>query len=152
MQVFVWVLFVLLHLASLDAAGAQTREEMERCRAIEDDLRRVACYDAIPLSRATAPSKYERVPLDELKEFALTYRGQLVEVTGWITPGQGDLLFLGSDEDDGQPVPIDFESLPRQELRSFLDACGGGCDATVQGRVRPVNFTTGIVADALIVH
>jgi hypothetical protein len=42
--------------------------------------------------------------------------------------------------------------LPRHERETFLEKCGSGCDATVQGRVRPVAFTTGIVADAIIVH
>lgn len=130
---------------------AQTREDMERCRAIENDERRLTCYDAIRLSPGPPRSKYEEVPLEELKSFALSYRGQLVEVTGWLTPGH-NFLFLGVDESDEDPIPIDFETMPRRARQAFLDGCGEGCSAAVQGRVRPVNFTTGIVADALIVR
>jgi len=133
------------------AAGAQTREDMERCRAIENDARRLSCYDAIPISPGPPRSKYETVPLEELKSFALSYRGQLVEVTGWLIPGEA-FFFLGVDESDENPIPIDFKSMPRQEHQAFLDECGDGCSAAVQGRMRPVNFTTGIVADALIVR
>jgi hypothetical protein len=132
-------------------AGAQTREEMQRCRAIEDDARRLDCYDAIGLSTGPPRSKYEPVALDELKSFALSYRGQLVEVTGWLTRGT-DFLFLGSDKSDDRPVPIDFEGIPRRDRQAFLEECGEGCSAVVQGRVRPVNFTTGIVADSLTVR
>jgi hypothetical protein len=149
---FLSVITILaLGVAWAGAAGAQTREDMERCRAIETDERRLQCYDAIRLSPGAPRSKYESVPLDELKSFALSYRGQLVEVTGWITPGD-DFLFLGLDESDERPMPIDYETMPRQQRQRFLDECGEGCPAAVQGRVRPVNFTTGIVADALIVR
>jgi len=146
------VVFVFAGCLLASVAFAQTREEMERCRALEDEARRLSCYDAIPLSRVTAPSKYERVGLDELKEFRLSYRGQLIEVTGWIAPGENDLLLLGSEAADVDTIPIDFAALPRHDREAFLGRCGSGCDATVQGRVRPLNFTTGIVADALIVH
>lgn len=132
-------------------AGAQTREEMERCRTIEDDARRLACYDAISLSTGPPRTKYEPVELEELKSFALSYRGQLVEVTGWLTRGD-DFLFLGLDESDDRPVPINFESISRRDRRAFLEECGEACAAVVQGRVRPVNFTTGIVADTLVVR
>jgi hypothetical protein len=140
---------VALGIAWAGTAGAQTREEMERCRAIEDDSRRLACYDDIRLSPGQPRRKYEAVPLEELKSFVLSYRGQLVEVTGWLTPGD-DFLFLGVDESDESPIPVDFQTMPRQARAVFLDECGDGCTAAVQGRVRPVNFTTGIVADALI--
>ncbi len=140
---------VVMGVAWAGVAGAQTRDDMERCRAIVDDARRLSCYDAIRLSTGPPRSKYEAVPLEELKSFDLSYRGQLVEVTGWLTPGD-DFLFLGVDEADESPIPIDFQTMPRQARSLFLDECGDGCSAAVQGRVRPVNFTTGILADALI--
>lgn len=132
------------------SAHAQTREDILRCREIVDTERRLACYDAIELS-GSPRSKYEVVDISELKGFALSYRGHLVEVQGWIKPG-GDLLLLGVDEADQSTIPIDFQALPRRDREAFLQACAEGCEATVQGRVRPVNFTTGIVADALIAH
>ena len=132
------------------SAHAQTREDILRCREIVDTERRLACYDAIELS-GSPRSKYEVVDISELKGFALSYRGHLVEVQGWIKPG-GDLLLLGVDEADQSTIPIDFQALPRRDREAFLQACAEGCEATVQGRVRPVNFTTGIVADALVAH
>jgi len=144
------MVIVLIGLAWGEAAEAQTLEDMQRCRAISDEARRLNCYDAIELAPGPR-SKYEKVDLAELKGFALSYRGQLVEVTGWVKPS-AELFFLGLDEADARPVPIDFDSLPRRDRQAFLDACGEGCEATVQGRVRPVNFTTGIVADSLIAH
>jgi hypothetical protein len=151
MKFFCVVALAVFGLGWASSAPAQTREEMERCRAIENDARRLACYDDIRLSPGPPRSKYEALPLEELKSYALSYRGQLVEVVGWLTPGE-DFLFLGVDETDEHPIPIEFEGIPRRDRREFLDACGEGCDAAVQGRVRPVNFTTGIVADALIVR
>jgi hypothetical protein len=127
---------------------AQTREDMELCRSISDDGRRLACYDAIELTPGPR-GKYEALDLAELKRFALSYRGDPVEVSGWIKPGDR-LLFLGIDEADPRPIPVDYEALPRRDQQAFLQACGTGCQATVQGRVRPLNFTTGIVADTLI--
>jgi hypothetical protein len=133
------------------AASGQAQEagEIVRCRAIADDDRRLACYDAIATSAGSPLSKYEVVTLDELKEYALSYRGKLVETTGWLTPG-GSYLFLGLDKDDARPMPVDAENLERRARETLLERCGEGCEATIQGRVRPVNFTTGIVADALI--
>ena len=128
-------------------AAAQTREDMLRCRSISDEARRLDCYDAVELA-GNPRRKYEILDLTELKSFALTYRGDLVEVIGWIRPAN-DLLFLGIDEADKTPLPVDFEAIDRRDRDAFLEACGGGCEATVQGRVGPVNFTTGIVADAL---
>jgi hypothetical protein len=145
------VTLVVVGVGFAGMAGAQTREEMERCRTIENDARRLECYDAIRLSPGPPRTKYEPVDLEELKSFALSFRGQLVEVTGWITPDQ-DFLFLGIDETDERPVPIEFQNMSRRDRQAFLEQCGEGCPAAVQGRVRPVNFTTGIVADALIVR
>lgn len=150
MRVVASMVIVLTGLAWGKAANAQTLEDMQRCRAISDETRRLACYDAIEIAPGPR-SKYEKVDLAELKSFALSFRGQLVEVSGWVKPGE-ELFFLGLDAADDRPIPIDFDSLPRRDRQAFLDACGAGCEATVQGRVRPVNFTTGIVADALIAH
>jgi len=132
------------------SAEAQTREDILRCRDITDTARRLACYDAIELT-GSPRSKYEAVDLAELKGFALSYRGHLVEVSGWIKPAD-DLMFLGVGEADENPIPVDFEAIGRRDLQTFLSACGEGCEATVQGRVRPLNFTTGIVADTLTAH
>jgi hypothetical protein len=131
-------------------AVAQNREDMQLCRAIPDDSKRLACYDAIELAPGPRP-KYEVVDLSDLKSYALSYRGQLVEVSGWVKPG-AELFFLGTDAADASPIPIDFNSLGRRYRQAFVSACGEGCQATVQGRVMPVNFTTGIVADGLIAH
>jgi hypothetical protein len=131
------------------SAQAQETSEIVRCRAIADNDRRLACYDAIPTRSGSLLSKYEAVSLDELKDFALTYRGRLVEVTGWLTPGSS-YLFLGLDKDDARPMPIDAENLERRARETLLERCGEGCEATIQGRVRPVNFTTGIMADMVI--
>lgn len=130
------------------AAEAQFPEDVSRCRAIEDDARRLDCYDAIGLPAPLVSGKYEAVPLAELKDYALSFRGRLVEVGGWIAPA-GDFLFLKLDEADPTSIPVEFGSLPRRLQQSFLEQCGAGCAATVQGRVGPVNFTTGIVADGL---
>jgi|SRR5688572_4566821 hypothetical protein len=145
-----FVFSVVVGLILAGAAQAQTRAEIERCRAIADDARRLDCYDAIALAQGTR-SKYDIVPLNELIDFALSYRGDLVEVTGWVRPDD-DVYLLGPEQGSEESIPIDFELLSRHERQSFLDECGEGCQATVQGRVSPVNFTTGIVADALIVH
>jgi hypothetical protein len=150
MRLVLWTVLVVLELG-WNGAQAQSRVEMERCRAIADETRRLKCYDAIQLSTSAPRSKYERVDLGEFKKYALTYRGNLVEVTGWITPGS-ELLQLGSDEADTTPVPVEFDNLSRRDREDFLTACGAGCEATVQGRVKPVNFTTGIAADVLFVH
>lgn len=130
-------------------AAAQTREDMERCRAILDDSRRLACYDAISIDTGGPLSKYETVSLEDLLSYALSYRGQLVEVSGWIEPGR-DFLFMSTEEGASRSLPIDDRNIGRRDRQAFLDQCGKGCAATVQGRVRPVNFTTGIVADTLI--
>jgi hypothetical protein len=142
------IILAAFGLGAAGAANAQTRDEMERCRAIESEMRRLACYDAIRLSPGPPRSKYEMVPLEDLQRFALSYRGDLVEVFGWLTPGD-DFFYLGADESDERTVPIDVQNVPRRDREEFLQECGEGCAAAVQGRVRPVNFTTGIVADAI---
>jgi len=141
---------VLVGLLWCAAAEAQNVEDMQICRAISDEAKRLVCYDAIELAPGPRP-KYEVLDLSDLKSYALSYRGQLVEVSGWAKPS-GELLFLGVDAADARPIPIDFDSIGRRDRQAFLSACAEGCDATVQGRVMPVNFTTGIVADALIAH
>jgi hypothetical protein len=150
MRLVASIVSILIGLAWGGPVAAQTREDMQRCRSISEEARRLSCYDAIELAPGPR-SKYEIVDLAELKNFALSYRGDLVEVTGWIKPGE-ELFFLGVDEADGSPIPVDFDSLARRDREAFLNACGDGCEATVQGRVRPVNFTTGIVADTLVAH
>jgi hypothetical protein len=150
MRIVASIGFACLALISCGAARAQTLEDMQRCRSISDEARRLACYDRIELTSAPR-GKYEIVDLAELKGFALSFRGHLVEVKGWFEPGE-ERFFLGIDAADDQPMPVDVDSLPRRDLQAFRDACGDGCEATVQGRVRPVNFTTGIVADTLVAH
>lgn len=132
------------------AAHAQTREEFVRCRAIEDDARRLACYDAISLL-SSPRSKYEAVSVEELRDFALSYRGRFVEVVGWVVAGER-FLVLKQSGDATQSLPVDIRTLSRAEQQELAEQCGGGCEATVQGRVAPVNFTTGIVADEIVVH
>ena len=142
---------VLLGMTWAAAAQAQTHQELQRCRAMADDARRLACYDAIELSAAAPRSKYEAVDLAELKAYALSFRGRFVEVSGWLRPERGDLLLgLGPEDEDAMPVAID--TLPRRQRDDVLEACGSGCSAIVRGRVRPLNFTTGIVADDVILR
>ncbi len=148
---FIRSALVLMSVVLAGDAQAQTREELERCRAMTDDARRLACYDAIPVSPASPRSKYEPVALDELKSYALSFRGRFVEASGWIRPDR-NYLFLGLDESDERPMPVEFEALPRRQRDDILEACGSGCEATVRGRVSPVNFTTGIVADDIILR
>ena len=137
-------------LAGAAAGLAQTRQDVERCRAINDSLRRLSCYDGIALTEPRpARSKYETAALEELKAYALSYRGRYVEVTGWVTPGP-DLFQLGSDSQDERPLPVDVDALDRRQRQAFEAECGAGCDATIQGRVGPVGFTTGVAADLLI--
>jgi hypothetical protein len=147
----VCLLVPMMLAVSCGVAGAQTREEMTRCRAIEDEARRLVCYDAIELAPASRLSKYEPVELTELKDYALTYRGRFVEVVGWVAP-ERDYLFLGSEAADDAPMPVEIETLPRRQRDDILEQCGTGCEATVRGRVAPVRFTTGIVADDVIVR
>ena len=151
MQSLLLLLAAALSLGGVGLSQAQTREDLTRCRAIEDDERRLGCYDRIQLSTASPLSKFETVDIQELKEFALSFRGRLVEVTGWAVPTE-NFLQLGVDETDTTPMPVDFGALGRGPRQTFLEACGDGCYATVQGRVGPVNFTTGVEADSLIPH
>src|SRR3954464_4532531 len=103
--------FVLVGMLCGGFAEAQTLDDMLRCRAISDGTRRLACYDAIEVAPAPKP-KYEKVDLSDLKNYALSYRGELVEVSGWVKPGP-ELFFLGADQSDTHPIPIDFELLAR---------------------------------------
>lgn len=148
MRLFRFLSFLVFCLIGTGSVQAQLREDILRCRPIEDESRRLACYDAISLSPAAPRSKYEAVPLAELQKYALSYRGRLVEVTGWIDVGER-FFFLKADQTEAASLPIDFRSLTRTELQTFRDLCGAGCEASVEGRVGPVNFTTGIVADTL---
>ena len=84
----------------------------------------------------------KRIELSDFRANALSYRGDLVELSGWLSP-DGDLLMLGADAADPSPIPVEYSNLPRRAREDFLVACGAGCEAVVQGRVRPVNFTTG---------
>src|ERR671917_663817 len=130
--------------ALVSAAPAQVRREIETCRAIADDGLRLHCYDAIGLPRAGAPRpKYERVELAELEEFPLSYRGSLVEVTGWLVPS-GDFFLLKTHPEAADALPVEAEALTRQQRQSILATCAEGCGAIIQGKVAPVNFSTGI--------
>ncbi len=143
------VIVVMLAALWASAAPAQVRREIETCRAIADDALRLQCYDGIGLPRAGAPRpKYERVELAELEEFPLSYRGSLVEVTGWLVPS-GDFFLLKTDPEAADALPVEAEALTRQQLQSILATCAEGCGAIVQGKVAPVNFSTGIIADTV---
>ena len=135
--------------ALASAAPAQMRREIETCRAIADDALRLQCYDGIGLPRAGAPRpKYERVELGELEEYPLSYRGSLVEVTGWLIPS-GDFFLVKTDPEAADALPVEAEALTRHQLQSILATCAEGCGAIVQGKVAPVNFSTGIIADTI---
>lgn len=148
MLAFPRVLIAVFAVSAAGTAFAQARGDLERCRVIADDPGRLACYDAIPLTGSSPASKYESVALGDFKAYALSYRGDLVEVAGWVRP-VGTLLMLGANAEDERAIPVEYDGLPRRDREAFLAACGQGCQAAVQGRVRPVNFTTGISADAL---
>ena len=128
--------------AALSLGGGRCRADAARTcsAAARSPTRRGGsrCYDAIQLTPASE-AEIRTSRFAELKSFALSYRGDLVEVSGWIKPGD-ELFFLGVDEADERPIPVDFDSLPRRERQAFLNACGEGCEATVQGRVTPGQF------------
>ena len=132
----------------ISAASAQ-EDEVGLCRGIEDDARRLECYDTIPLRPGLLRRKYEIVPLEELRTYRLSYRGRFVEVDGWVTPS-GEYLLLGASAEDPGTMPVEIEALPRRDREAVLEQCARGCAAVVRGRVNPVNFTTGIVADAIV--
>jgi hypothetical protein len=132
-------------------AAAQSRQDLERCRAIVDAARRLDCYDAIPLAPASAVSKYEVLALQELMEFALTYRGRFVEVQGWLSPGDADYA-LGIAPQAERTMPIDLGALDRREQQALAAGCAEGCAVTLRGRVGPLAFTTGIHAEAVLMH
>lgn len=132
-------------------AWAQTHEDIAGCRIVADDARRLACYDAIRLSPSTPRGKYEPIALADLKTSALTYRGRLVEVIGWIRP-ERDQYVLGSAVGDPSPMPVDLRGLTRQERESLARHCLTVCEATIRGRVAPVNFVTGLVVETVVVH
>ena len=132
-------------------AWAQAREDLARCRAIAEDARRLACYDAIQLSPSAPRSKYEPVALADLQGYALSYRGRLIDVTGWIRP-ERDFYLLGATAQDAKPLPVDVRVLGRRERDQLAQQCPAGCEASIQGRVGPVNFVTGIVAETVLVR
>jgi hypothetical protein len=134
----------------ISVASAQ-EDELGLCRGIEDDSRRLECYDAIPLRPGLLRRKYEAVPLDELRTYRLSYRGRFVEVEGWLAPS-GEYLSLGATAEDSATMPVEMEALPRRDREAVLEQCASGCAALVRGRVNPVNFTTGVVADAIVVR
>jgi hypothetical protein len=145
---FASVLFGMVWAA---AAQAQMHQELQRCRVIADDARRLACYDAIEPSAAAPRSKYEAIDLAELKAYALSFRGRFVEVSGSLRP-ERDYLLLRLGSEDEHPMPVAIETLPRRQRDDILEACSSGCSAIVRGRVRPLNFTTGIIADDVILR
>ncbi len=144
-------LFACCSLVSGTGVWAQTHEEINRCRGIADDARRLACYDAIRLSPLLPPSKYERLAIADLQNYALSYRGRLVEVEGWIRP-ERDFYLLGAALDDPRPLPVDVRVLGRRERDQLAGQCAAGCAVLIQGRVGPVNFVTGIVAETVLVR
>jgi hypothetical protein len=144
-----FVITVMMGALWAPAAAAQTSLDIERCRDISEDRMRLQCYDAIPLTPGRfRRSKYEVVDLAELAEYPLSYRGRLVEVSGWLTPSE-DAFFLSTAADAENGLPIEADSLSRRDRDAVVAACLEGCQATVQGKVAPVNFTTGIIADTL---
>ena len=149
MRVIHSVVLVTLCVLWAPAAAGQTLQDIERCREIGEGQLRLQCYDAIIIrpGRLTR-SKYEVVDLAELAEYPLSYRGRLVEASGWLTLSEDIfLLSTAADADDG--LPIEADSLSRRDRETLVAACLEGCQATVQGKVAPVNFTTGIIADAV---
>jgi hypothetical protein len=149
MQFLPFACILLVSLTGTDIVQAQLRDDVLRCRDVQDEGRRLACYDAISLSTAAPRSKYEAVPLTDLQAYALSYRGRLVQVTGWVELA-GRFLLLKSAAGEAGSLPVDFRNLTRAELQTFQEGCASGCEAIVEGRVGPVNFTTGIVADTLV--
>jgi hypothetical protein len=148
MRLFCWALAVAGSLLWTSVSSAQ-EDELGLCRAIEDDSRRLECYDEIPLRPGLLRRKYEAVPLEELRTYRLSYRGRFVEVEGWVAPS-GEYLSLGAAPDDSSTMPVELETLPRRDREALLEQCASGCSAVVRGRVSPVNFTTGIIADTVV--
>ena len=148
MRIYCLAMATTAGLLGISAAAAQ-EDELGLCRVIEDDSRRLECYDAIPLRPGLLRRKYEAVPLEELRTYRLSYRGRFVEVEGWIAPS-GEYFSLGAAPDDSGTMPVELKTLPRRDREELLRQCASGCAAVVRGRVSPVNFTTGIVADAIV--
>lgn len=149
---FCIVSLTLLFLIGANMAEAQTREDLLRCRAVSEDIRRLGCYDRLRLPReASGGGKYESITLEELKGDLLGYRGQLVDVSGRLIIAL-NRLSLSLADDDPAPVPLDVSAMSRNQRQAVIDACGEGCQAVVRGTVGPVAFTTGIVADSVSIE
>jgi hypothetical protein len=132
-------------------AGAQSLEDsVAACHAIQNDIERLNCFDALPVKRGDANARPAgnapiQMSLLDLKLEKDRLIGKTISTTGHfkMTATVG-MLFAKYDP---LPLVIDIGGLS-QDDKSMLEECGyEGCEVSLVGTVAPLaGYGTGLKA------
>ena len=99
----------------------------EECRAIQNPVDRLKCYDAKDPPGHTVPSSTGRMSIVDFKTDRSSLMGKPVEVEGLLMPF-GESALLAGEVGDLSPVFIDIGKVEREQRRTMF-ACSAPCKA-----------------------
>jgi hypothetical protein len=142
LQKILVTLFLLLPLWDSGHVSAQARpDDVAACRAIRDDVSRLACYDRAASSLA-APSgeAYQDVDFSDLAADFVGLRGRRIAITGRIVLGTTPNFTRDGIGQGGVGIMLNLADLPPALNKTLVDKCsftysGDGCRATVRGQL-----------------
>lgn len=149
--------FGYLPLFAFPAQAELQPQDLLSCRAQDEVIERLRCYDQIARDRAPngpavdhARSSYAATSITDLRLDADAMAGKRVVLTGALQQ-LGELVMLKQQLFDTNAVFIDVKSVPREERRRILELCARGCTATVSGKVERVMMQPGLMAEHVVV-
>jgi len=131
-------------------ALAQTRQELQSCRAISDSLQRLSCFDrvvALPNS-VTPGTDSQEIGVVDLITDGPQLRGKTVRVRGFAISA-GETMFLYSAAGQMTAVMVNMSKVDREGRRLALTSCGGGCEIVVAGQATYQFNVTGLAATSI---
>lgn len=142
---------------SSPARAELTPQDLLPCRAHDDVVERLRCYDQTASARASngasadaAQSAYATTSITDLRLDADALAGKRITVTGALQQ-VGELVLLKQALFDANAIFIDVKRVPREERRRILELCARGCTATVSGKVERVMMQPGLLAEHVLV-
>lgn len=122
--------------AGFTSANAQ-QIDVSKCVGIKSNASRLVCFDDLTGKKIEVDVHGVKViSVIDLKLDGPHMLGQNVATDG-IIQLFADMLFLKSEQTDTNNITVEYNDLPRGEMKNIYETCGSfeGCNAKVYGKV-----------------
>ena len=135
--------FVLVGIALISHANADD-SQMLACKSIADSTLRLKCFDETTKT-TRPPAQGNKLNMIDILTDVKELRGKPVQTEGMLLM-MGQMAILYAERGSTTALFVNIDGLTRDERRSLLAGCNGGCNVEIAGKVGEVMMNPGIIA------